>query len=168
MIWKYVRLARRAAGILFLHVPLAGAIFRDKILIQIFKPLGLLLGHGEHIPQALISVAGIIGNDEYSEALRAGAIQVTRGESFAGYISTQEHLFPRLVIDFLETGERTGGIAVACEHIASLYELEVDESVKHISTVIEPVLMLGMGIVVGGIALSIVMPIYEITSYLSK
>ncbi len=168
LVWNYVRLVRRAAGIIFMHIPLAGAIFRAKILIQIFKPLGLLLGHGEHIPEALVSVAGIIGNDEYAEALRAGAVQVTRGESFAKYVSAHEHIFPQLVIDFLETGERTGGIAIACEHIAALYESEVDESVKHISTIIEPVLMLGMGIVVGGIALSIVMPIYEITGHLSK
>lgn len=167
-LWKYVGLARRASGILFMALPFIGMIVRSKILIQIFKPLGLLLAHGEHIPEALISVAGIIGNAEYAETLRAGAVQVTRGESFAGYVSGQQHLFPQLVIDFLETGERTGGIAVACEHIANLYETEVDESVKQISTVIEPALMLGMGVVVGGIALSIVMPIYEITSYLSK
>jgi type IV pilus assembly protein PilC len=168
VVWKYVKLARRAAGVLVMILPFAGGIMRSKILIQIFKPLGLLLSHGEHIPEALQSVAGIVNNDEYSESLRAIALQVGRGKSFAGCVTGQSHLFPLLVIDFLETGERTGGIAVACEHIANLYESEVDESVKRISTVIEPVLMLGMGIIVGGIALSIVMPIYEITSYLSK
>jgi len=168
LIWKYLRLFRRAIRIIFMSVPFAGPITRSKILIQIFKPLGLLLAHGEHIPEALISVAGIIVNDEYSDSLRAGATHVTKGESFSAYISDQSHLFPQLVSDFLETGEKTGGIATACEHIAALYESEVEESIKSISSIIEPVLMLGMGCVVGGIALSIVMPIYEITGNLSK
>ena len=168
LMWKYTRLFRRAFGIISMSLPLAGPIIRSKILIQVFKPLGLLLAHGEHIPEALLSVAGIIANEEYGDCLRAGAVRVTKGESFSAYISGQSHLFPQLVSDFLETGEKTGGIAVSCEHIAALYESEVDESVKRISSIIEPVLMLGMGGVVGGIALSIVMPIYEITGNLSK
>jgi type II secretory pathway component PulF len=71
------------------------------------------------------------------------------------------------VIDLIETGERTGGLASACSNIARMYESETDETIQRISRVIEPVLMLCMGGVVGSIALSIVMPIYEITNHLN-
>jgi len=59
-------------------------------------------------------------------------------------------------------------MAGACSHIASIYEAEVEESIKRITQIIEPALMLGMGLTVGSIALSIVMPIYSITSHLTQ
>ena len=77
-------------------------------------------------------------------------------------------LIPQTAIDFIEIGERSGSLVTSCQHIASIYEAEVEELVKRMSVLVEPALMLGMGITVGAIALSIVMPIYDITSHLTK
>jgi type IV pilus assembly protein PilC len=166
--WKYSRLFRRTFRAITMRLPVFGGLMHGHVIVQIFRPLGLLLTHGEHIPNALVSISGAIRNEEYAKELHVIAGHVTNGGSFSGYISRANSLFPALVVDFIETGERTGGIAGACGHIADLYESDLDESVKHLSVIIEPALMLCMGVVVGGIALSIVLPIYEITSHLSQ
>jgi type II secretory pathway component PulF len=75
---------------------------------------------------------------------------------------------PVLVADMLHTGEQIGGFTSSCRHIADIYTSDTNDTLQKISQFIEPVLMLFMGITVGSIALSIILPIYEITNHLSK
>jgi type IV pilus assembly protein PilC len=170
ILWKYSRLQRRLIRRLLFSVPIIGVIFRGKMMVEIFRPLGLLIEHGELVPRALVSVGKSLHtkNEEYSRAIFAAARAVVDGENLAAaLISKRSKLFPSIVTEFLEIGERTGSMAGACGHIATLYEAEVEESIKRITQIIEPTLMLGMGLTVGSIALSIVMPIYSITSHLT-
>jgi len=143
------------------------------MMVEIFRPLGLLLDHGELVPRALMSVGKSLHNrnEEYSRAIFSAATTVVDGENITAALRSQSCssvLFPSIVTEFLEIGERTGSVAGACGHIATIYEAEVEESIKRITQVIEPTLMLGMGLTVGAIALSIVMPIYSITSHLTQ
>lgn len=180
ILWKYSRLMRRLIRRLLFSVPIIGAIFRGRMMVEIFRPLGLLIEHGELVPKAIVSVGKSLRtrNEEYSRAIFAAARAVVLGENLATalisrfpkfpYSVFSPALFPSIVTEFLEIGERTGSMAGACSHIASIYEAEVEESIKRITQIIEPALMLGMGLTVGSIALSIVMPIYSITSHLTQ
>ena len=170
-LWKKIPSLRKKILRGWASMPLVGGIMMAHIIVSIFRPLGLLLERGEMLPKALVSVGGMIRWEEYCIFLSRAERAIIRGGSFAQIISVSSggrSIFPSLVTDMIETGERTGGIGQACGHIASIYEADVDESIKHISQIIEPVLMLGMGFVVGSIALSIVLPIYEITNHLTK
>jgi type IV pilus assembly protein PilC len=184
VLWKYSAFVRRFFRRILLFVPIIGTIYRGRMMVEIFRPLGLLLDHGELVPKALVSVGKSLRNrnEEYSGAIFFAARAVVDGENMTIALRrSQSHirsytifyflspvLFPSIVIEFLEIGERTGSVAGSCGHIATIYEAEVDESIKRITQIIEPVLMLGMGLTVGAIALSIVMPIYSITSHLTQ
>ncbi len=167
VLWKYSILFRRYIRRIILLLPIVGSISQGQIIINIFRSLGLLLEHGELLPAALISIAKNQVNDDYRKVLYLSAQAITKGDDFALSIFHKK-LFPRFVSEFIDIGERTGSIARTCEHIALIFESDVEELIKRVSVVIEPVLMLCMGITVGSIALSIVMPIYEITNHLTK
>jgi type IV pilus assembly protein PilC len=173
LLWKYSACVRRWSRRFLLSLPIFGTIYRGRMMVEIFRPLGLLLDHGELVPRALMSVGKSLHNrnEEYSRAIFSAATTVVDGENITAALRSQSCssvLFPSIVTEFLEIGERTGSVAGACGHIATIYEAEVEESIKRITQVIEPTLMLGMGLTVGAIALSIVMPIYSITSHLTQ
>jgi type IV pilus assembly protein PilC len=167
LLWKYSAVVRRWSRRFLFSLPIVGAIYRGRMMVEIFRPLGLLLDHGELVPRALVSVGKSLRNrnEEYSRALFFAAKTVIDGENITASL---RKLFPSIVTEFLEIGERTGSVAGACSHIATIYEAEIEESIKRITQVIEPTLMLCMGLTVGAIALSIVMPIYSITSHLTQ
>ncbi|MEI6057793.1 MAG: type II secretion system F family protein [bacterium] len=174
LFWKMsARFREYIRAILFL-LPIVGRMLRAMAVISIFKPLGLLLDRGEVLPVALSSVRDGLPYSEFKRIVDNSIFLVTRGGKLSEAFTSMRHIvfrrtiFDSIIIDLLETGERTGSVAHACENIARIYESELDETIDRISRVIEPLLMLGMGGVVGSIALSIIMPIYEITNHLSR
>jgi type II secretory pathway component PulF len=78
------------------------------------------------------------------------------------------NLFLRIMIDMCSIGERTGNLALMFGHCSRIFEQDIDLFLKRFSSLIEPVLMIFMGLIVGSIALSIILPVYEITNHLSK
>ncbi len=164
-IWKVSQYSHEVARAILFRIPILGILFSAPIIIQIFKSLGLLLEHGELLPRALGAVRDGMHQTELKRLLDCSIQSINKGgklsETFRG-----NYLFPSLILDLIETGERAGGISLACSNIARIYEVELNEIIQRISRIIEPVLMLGMGGVVGSIALSIVMPIYEITNHI--
>lgn len=166
IIWKLSSVVRESIRRIVFLVPIVGSIFKGYILIEIFSSLSLLLEHGELLPISLESIRDGTSYTEYEKLFTRAIEVVNKGaklsDAFAG-----QRLVPELAADLIETGERTGGVAAACAHIARIYESEVEDLIQRISRIIEPVLMLCMGGVVGSIALSIVLPIYEITNHLN-
>ncbi|HEY4478604.1 MAG TPA: type II secretion system F family protein, partial [Candidatus Paceibacterota bacterium] len=90
------------------------------------------------------------------------------GITISEYMNNDRSLFPTLVPDMLSIGEKTGTLGIMFGNIARIYDEEIDSFIKQISSFIEPILMIFMGIIVGSIALSIILPIYEITNHLSN
>ena len=177
LLWKFSSLFSLYCRRLLMAVPILGGMVRARTIIDIFRPLSLLLEHGELLPVAITSISASLLNRDYKRILVDCANSLNNGDSFAVSIKTanmnlrttlSRDLIPQTAIDFIEIGERSGSLATSCQHIATIYEAEVEELVKRMSVLVEPALMLGMGITVGAIALSIVMPIYDITSHLTK
>ena len=92
---------------------------------------------------------------------------VNRGEQMSAHLAKHRELFPDVLTQIISVGERTGNLSNSFIYISELYESEVEEFTKNISTLIEPVLMIIMGIMVGFIAISIITPIYSITQNLT-
>jgi type IV pilus assembly protein PilC len=88
---------------------------------------------------------------------------VKRGEEMARYMAKVPKLFPAMFVGMIKVGESTGNLEENLNYLADYYESEVDERLKNLTTVVEPLLLVIMGLLVGFVALSIITPIYKIT-----
>ena len=171
--WKVFSWFRALCQKIALRLPIIGTLLRYRVVVSIFRTLSLMLGAGEVLPKSLLIAGTSVSWPEYQHRLEYIHKKVVEGVPIARLVSVESHpshrvLFPQPITDLIDIGDRTGSLVETCEHIATFFEGEVDDAIKNISQLIEPILMLGMGLVVGSIALSIVMPIYEITNHLSK
>lgn len=152
---------------ILLRIPLAGSVARAYNLTNFCRTLGLLLRSGIMLCEALAITAETTTNRVYRESCVRLAEQITRGEPLSRGISARPDLYPDMLAHLLSVGEKTGNLSTTLTYLGELYEAEVDELTKGLSSSIEPVLMLVMGLLVGLIAVSVITPIYSITQHLS-
>ena len=149
---------------LLISLPIIGPISRNTNLIQFSRTLGTLLKSGVSIITALDITANTLPNLIYQEVLKETSIKVQRGESLENYLHLNPKLFPPTVSRMVAVGEKTGNLEETLLYLAEFYEKEVDNTTKNLSSILEPILLIFIGIVVGFVAISIIMPIYQITS----
>lgn len=151
-----------------LYLPFVNSIVREANISDFTRTLGLLLKSGIQIVEALRITAGSSTNLVYREALMEIEAAVGRGESLHEYLARHSHLFPPTVTYMVETGETTGNLESNLFYLADFYESEVDELTKNLSSILEPVLLLVMGGIVGFVAIAIISPIYQVTQSLRR
>ena len=103
----------------------------------------------------------------YKNAFRRIRAESRKGTSLVNSLVVFPELFPKIMIEMCSIGERTGNLAIMFGHCAKIFEQDIDIFFKRFSALIEPTLMISMGFIVGSIALSIILPIYEITNHLN-
>ena len=146
-----------------LYLPLVGSISRKAAISDLSRTLSLMLKSGMKIVEALIITSDSMTNLAYKKAFRDAAEVIKRGESLNSFLKTRENLFPATVSQMIEVGENTGTLGENLLYLANFYEDEVDEATRNLSSTLEPVLLLVMGVIVGFIAVSIITPIYKMT-----
>ncbi len=146
-----------------LRVPLIGGVIRHYNLANISRTLGLLLRSGLTLSEAIPLTADTTHNLVYEKELHGVAASVNRGERISAHFAKRQFLFPDIMTHLVGVGERTGNLSDALVYLAELYETEINDFTKNLSSLIESVLMIAMGIIVGFIAISIITPIYGIT-----
>jgi type II secretory pathway component PulF len=104
-----------------------------------------------------------MGNVYYREAIMATANAVRVGKPLTSSLASNEKLFPYIVTQMLEIGEETGNLETILEQLAAHYEAEVDDTMRNLSSIIEPILLLVIGGIVGVLALALIAPIYNIS-----
>jgi general secretion pathway protein F len=124
------------------------------------RTLGSLLQNGVSMLIALDIARGIAGNRLISEAIEAAAVDVEKGRGL-GQSLGQADTFPHLAVQMIEVGEQSGDLEEMLIKIADVYEREVESTVMSITSLMEPLMILGMALVVGFIVLSICLPIFE-------
>jgi type II secretory pathway component PulF len=149
-----------------LRAPLIGPMFKRYHITNFSRTLGLLLKSDIGIIQALRITGETSGNGAYRAAFSWIIDRVARGESISQNMEKNKFLFPPLVSQMVGVGEMTGNLSSSLMYLAEIYEDEMNNSTKNLSTSIEPVLMIFMGVLVGFIAISIITPIYGITQSL--
>ncbi len=147
---------------LLLKIPVFGKLARFANTARFCRITSSLLKSGVPVVKTLEVVAETIQNIKYKTAIQASQKRVQNGDSLGQSLSQYESLFPPLVSHMIQVGEKTGTLEHTTENLALMYEKDVDDITKNISTLMEPFLLLIMGVVVGGIALSIIAPIYQI------
>jgi type IV pilus assembly protein PilC len=115
---------------------------------------------------ALPAAARVTPHLLYREEFERLAEAVEQGSGIAAYLHGRPSLFPDLVAQMVQVGESSGTLAEALASLSAFYEEEVDERMKNLSSLVEPMLMILMGLLVGWIAVSMVAPMYAITQHL--
>jgi len=157
---------RYLADAALLHLPLCGGIARRYNLANSCRTLGLLLRSGVHVTEALNITAQTTHNRVYRASLARFAVAMTRGERLSSRLEAQPALFPAIMAHLVGIGETTGNLSGTLLYLSQLYEGEVDELTKNLSSSIEPALMVIMGLLVGLVAISVITPLYAITQHL--
>ena len=151
-----------------LSVPIFGKIVRDMQLVQVARVLGTLLASGLHIVPALEVTRVSLTNLTYQTHLREVADAVERGENLAASLKKYPRLFSKTAVSMVGVGERTGRLSSSLLSLADFAEREVDNATKNLSSLIEPIMLMAVGILVGFVALSIITPIYQLTQGMSR
>ena len=104
----------------------------------------------------------------YRRELAAIAQGVLKGEKISTHLEKRPHLFPDLLTQMISIGEATGNLSESLSYLSEMYESEVDDQTKNLSSTLEPALMVFMGLLVGFVAVSVITPIYSITQNLHR
>ena len=127
------------------------------------RTLETLIRNGVPILKALTIAEETVGNDVIAKEIASARTRVTDGSSIAGPLAAGK-IFPELLTDMLAVGEETGDLPGALKNIARRYDTELDFSIKVLTTVMEPVLILGIAIIIGFVAISMLMAVFNLTS----
>jgi type II secretory pathway component PulF len=152
---------------LILYLPLFGTLTRYYNLATCTRTISLLLKGDVRIVAAIDIVRDSTHNTVYQEALRTISSAVGRGQKLSLQLQAYPTLFPTLCTQMIAVAEETGDLAGSLMYISDMYEEEINDLTKNLTTLLEPVLMIVMGVIVGFIAISIITPIYGITQDLT-
>jgi type II secretory pathway component PulF len=130
--------------------------------------LALLFESGLDISRSLEFVATTINNEFYRKIFMEALTAIRQGHPFKEFLHKKSKYFDDVFVNLLEIGEKTGSLQKNLFYLADYYESDLDARLKNLMTILEPVLLIFMGIIVGFIALSIVIPIYELSDKLQK
>lgn len=146
---------------LILHLPLLGSLFQKAATSRIARTLASLIGGGVPLLQALTVAGETSGNRVFEKAMEEIKINVSAGQSIAEPMF-YTGVFPYLLVEMVRVGELTGKLEDMLNRVADFFEEEVDKMVNTLSTLIEPFLVIILGVVVGGILVSLYLPIFKL------
>jgi type IV pilus assembly protein PilC len=144
-----------------LRLPVVGDVLRKIAVARFTRTLGTLLSSGVPILDALEIVAKTAGNVIVEEAIMYARARISEGKNMAQPL-TETNVFPPMVVQMVGVGEQTGALDTMLNKIADFYEEEVDVAVSALTSLIEPVLMVGIGGTVGVVLIAMYLPIFSI------
>lgn len=153
---------------LLLRTPFFGKMLRTYTVAHITHTLVLLLRHHTPLPETLALCAATTGNNLYAQKLMGAVAAIEAGVFLSVYLEQHPYLFDTSFTHILAVGERTGSTADVLAQLHQQYRTEFEQTSARLLALIEPLLMLCMGSLVGGIALAIIMPVYQLSQSLHQ
>lgn len=147
-----------------IRLPIFGKLARDLNLARFCLVLGTQMRSGIPIMQALEVTARVLDNWHYKQAIATAAEAVRRGNALSDSLGLHPDVFPRLTIRMIEVGERSGRMEEIFGFLSDFYSLEVETTMKNMTTILEPVLLVTIGLMAMGLAYAIIIPIYNFIS----
>jgi type IV pilus assembly protein PilC len=148
----------------FLKIPLIGPFIKLSCLTRFAENLSTLIAGGLPISQALEVVADIVDNNSYKEIILKTKKRVGMGQSISSVLTQSPELFEPIFIQMVLVGEKTGTLEKTLMDLVAFYQREIDNSINNIISILEPALIVFLGVVVGGLILAILMPLYGMMS----
>jgi MSHA biogenesis protein MshG len=149
-----------------LKIPVVGKIITETSLTNFTRTFGLLTSAGIPLLEALTISGDVVGNSVFKNAIQLTLKGVERGLSFSAQLDTIG-VFPRLLPQMFKVGEETGKVDKVSFKLAEYYETESDHMLKNLTVIIEPFILMILGISVAFLVLSIILPIYNLTTSIS-
>jgi type IV pilus assembly protein PilC len=146
-----------------LHVPVIGPILNKAAIARFARTLSTMFAAGVPLVEALESVAGATGNIIYENAVMRMRDEVATGQRLQRAMETTE-LFPNMVVQMIAVGEESGSLDTMAGKVATFYEAEVDNAVDAMSSLLEPLIMVILGVLVGGLVIAMYLPIFKLGS----
>jgi type IV pilus assembly protein PilC len=159
-LWRKTEAGRLALDTVQLRIPLLRTLVTQYLLAQITRTLATVLRGGIPLVQSLDTTAGVVGNRVLARKLAEARQLVTEGVSLADAIE-RTRLAPDMTVRMIEVGESSGDLPGMLEDVADFYDQEVETRMTTLTTMIEPVLMLCMGLVMAVIVIALYLPIFE-------
>ena len=168
MLIDKIKPIRYAVDRSLLSLPALGSFSMSINVSNFCRVLGILLKSGVKIVEALEITSNTMGNFAYRMFILKAKEEVRKGGQLSAYLAKEKSLFPPLVSGMIRVGEDTGNLEDNLDYISEYYADELDTRLKALTSIIEPLLLLVMGFIVGFIALAIITPIYSISQGVSQ
>jgi type IV pilus assembly protein PilC len=159
--WKRSEKMQFAMDRFLLRLPVFGDLIRKAIIARWTRTLSTMFAAGVPLVEALDSVGGTAGNSVYAHATQQIQRDVATGTALTTSM-TQTGVFPNMVLQMAAIGEESGALDDMLSRAADFYEEEVDEMVKGLSTLLEPIIIVFLGSLIGGIVVSMYLPIFKL------
>jgi type IV pilus assembly protein PilC len=158
--WKRSATVQRFMDRLALRVPVFGDVIRKACIARWCRTLSTMFAAGVPLVESLDSVAGAAGNFVYFEATKKVQAEVSTGTGLT-MAMTNSNVFPSMVLQMVAIGEESGSLDAMLSKVADFFEQEVDEAVESLSSLMEPMIMVVLGGLIGGIVVAMYLPIFK-------
>jgi len=149
---------------LFLKIPVIGPFLKTINLALFAENLSTLISGGLPIASALQTVGEIVGNSRYKEVIFEARDRVRKGETISSVLSAAPEVFPPVFVQMTLVGERTGTLDSTLMNIVNFYKKEIDRTIDNLLSILEPLLIVILGVVVAGLMLAILLPLYQMVA----
>jgi type IV pilus assembly protein PilC len=154
---------RRVIDGILLKIPVLGVVLRKIAVARFCRTLGTLVASGVPILEGLEITARTAGNSIVEDAIMATRKSVEEGKTIAEPLKASD-VFPPMVVQMIAVGEQTGALETMLNKIADFYEDEVDEATANMLALLEPIMIMFLGVVIGGIVISMYLPMFDLIS----
>jgi type IV pilus assembly protein PilC len=145
---------------LSLQLPVFGAVIEKATIARWTRTLSTMFAAGVPLVEALDSVGGAAGNALYFDATKKIQSEVSTGTSLTVAMQNS-NLFPNMVLQMVSIGEESGALDAMLSKVADFYEAEVDDSVDALASLMEPMIMVVLGTLIGGLVVAMYLPIFK-------
>ena len=152
---------KRKFDYLALRLPLVGDVVNKIVLSRVLACMSTLLGSGVPMLKALETAGAAANNEIVKEALLRASREVAEGNATSQSLRSAG-IFPPLVLQMVTSGEKTGELPTMLAYVCTLYDRETEAKVKSLTSIIEPIMIVVLGVIVGSIAISVIVPIYSL------
>ncbi len=161
--WTTHPAGRRRIGILSLHTPIVGPIVQSLLTARVVRLLGTLIESKVALLDALVLCRHSAGNERYRQLIEQAETSVTDGDTLTAAFRASPFISPT-VVEAMDTGERTGSLGPVLVSIADVLDEDNEVIIRSLSSIVEPVILILLGLVVGFVAISMFMPLLDLTS----
>lgn len=172
LLMAFIQVIRMPQGKYIFHkillaAPILGSIIQKINLARFCRTLSSLLKTDIAIVTSFEITSKVLGNELYKRSLNTAKDSIKKGRSIHDSLSPYRNLFPPVVLQMISVGEETGALDSILQESAGFFEDEVDQTMKNLPSIIEPVLILILGLGVAGMAVAVIMPLYSLSSAIS-
>lgn len=161
--WKRSIKMQASMDRLILKIPVFGPLIRKATIARFARTLATMFAAGVPLVEALDSVAGASGNRVYFDATKKIQSEISTGTSLTVAMQNT-NVFPNMVLQMTSIGEESGSLDAMLSKVADFYEAEVDDAVDALSSLMEPIIMVVLGVLIGGLVIAMYMPIFKMGS----